>query len=622
MAVTGVSATPQPFEGNDSSARVRVSWSALSGASTYILIFTQDDTGTQKTVSGVSGTSYTETGLVPQRKYTVTVSATGISGSRSNAVTFYTFGGVVGYGPLQTQSSSGIANRSIFDYVPVVGTTQFIGNGNGGVYNEVVPATDWNGNIDPSTGSRIFAVYRAYFWLKQEFTAGTNYFVNMSTASSLSNLNAGVYERTVSIGQLPSNYDYLQATTGSFTPFVVRGGVSHFVGVRHSLTTNTRGIDFSYATPNAGQDMYYAGTLPLTAYPSRNMYERLYFYGVPNQVTGLQSPTKTQTSVSLSWSAATWNHVGGRPNQYRVEYKLSSSSTWQVTTTTSTSITISNLTAGQTYNFRVAAQNAIRSISGYSNSSGPWSSTLNVTTGAAVVITPTFSPTSNAFPDGQVGTSYGTRTLAISNATTVEFESSTVPPDLNVNLQTSSLTISGTPTVQGNYSIRLKATSSDGTIAYYPSSTGFDTIVINQAPAPANPTWGSGTYDPFYVGIQYLDSVTASNATSYAITSGALPTGLNFNTSNGTISGTPQQPLSPIQLQPISFTVTAYGATGSVPQSKSFTVSFRFPGRMMTGTSTSTPLSVARRFDGSIWVPIQNSKRMTGETSNTPLLGF
>jgi hypothetical protein len=64
----------------------------------------------------------------------------------------------------------------------------------------------------------------------------------------------------------------------------------------------------------------------------------------------------TTTSVSLSWTDNSTNEDG-----FQVEYKASSSSTWLVFTTTSanaTSATVTGLTAGTSYDFRVAAKNA------------------------------------------------------------------------------------------------------------------------------------------------------------------------------------------------------------------------------------------------------------------------
>lgn len=75
----------------------------------------------------------------------------------------------------------------------------------------------------------------------------------------------------------------------------------------------------------------------------------------PGQVTGLSVTSTTSTSVSLSWLAPS---TGGTVTNYLVEYRINPSGTWLNTSTASTSITISSLTTGTTYDFRVTAQNS------------------------------------------------------------------------------------------------------------------------------------------------------------------------------------------------------------------------------------------------------------------------
>nr|WP_232293223.1 glycosyl hydrolase family 18 protein [Stigmatella aurantiaca] len=72
----------------------------------------------------------------------------------------------------------------------------------------------------------------------------------------------------------------------------------------------------------------------------------------PSAPTGLASPSKTSTSVSLTWNASTDN-VG--VTGYEV---FSGNSTTVVATSSATSATVSGLTANQTYTFTVKARDA------------------------------------------------------------------------------------------------------------------------------------------------------------------------------------------------------------------------------------------------------------------------
>ena len=77
--------------------------------------------------------------------------------------------------------------------------------------------------------------------------------------------------------------------------------------------------------------------------------------GSPRPVT-LSSPTITSTSATSDSISLTWTAVANR-SAYKVEYKLSSASSWSTwsNTITATNATIENLQSGKTYSVRVTA---------------------------------------------------------------------------------------------------------------------------------------------------------------------------------------------------------------------------------------------------------------------------
>lgn len=138
-------------------------------------------------------------------------------------------------------------------------------------------------------------------------------------------------------------------------------------------------------------------------------------------------------------------------------------------------------------------------------------------------------------------------------------------------LSVSGNTISGTPTTVGTANFTIRA-------ANYSSTTDRTfSFTVN----PALPVFSDGSVDSSArVGIAYSDGVSASEAASYSVFSGALPNGLSLNTSTGAITGTPTTPGT------FTFVIRATNVTGSTN----------------TGTLTITVISAARVWNGSAFV--------------------
>jgi uncharacterized repeat protein (TIGR02543 family) len=124
-----------------------------------------------------------------------------------------------------------------------------------------------------------------------------------------------------------------------------------------------------------------------------------------------------------------------------------------------------------------------------------------------------------------------------------------------------------------------------GVLAVYPSFT--DTTVLT----------------PATMGTVYVDGVSATNASSYSIISGALPGGLSFNTSTGAITGTPTAQGSFV------FSVRATSSTANTVDSGNLTIVVYPPGNR---PSANTRLTTAKRLSGSTWVNLTVMKRFDG----------
>jgi hypothetical protein len=95
------------------------------------------------------------------------------------------------------------------------------------------------------------------------------------------------------------------------------------------------------------------------------------------------------------------------------------------------------------------------------------------------------------------------------------------------------------------------------------------------------------------VGTAYSDGVSASNAASYSVFSGALPTSLTLNTSTGTITGTPTVP------GVYTFIIRATNASGTA-NTGTLTITILGGGRVWNGTAFVA--GTTKVWNGSTWV--------------------
>jgi hypothetical protein len=163
--------------------------------------------------------------------------------------------------------------------------------------------------------------------------------------------------------------------------------------------------------------------------------------------------------------------------------------------------------------------------------------------------------------------------------------------------------LSGTPTVPGTYSFRVRATG--------PGNDTVDTATISIVVHGAV-SWIDETLANGIKGVPYSDRVEAQNATAYAISPAfnLSTTGLSFNPLSGLIAGTPKEIIS------YTFTITASNPGDSI--SKQFTISFKSGGRRMQD-GVAVTIENKKRWDTSLnpaqWVNITTARRYNAGTS-------
>ena len=348
------------------SSSVSLSWTASTGTVTGYAVYVNGGTTPAVTTSG-TGTTATVTGLTPSTTYTITVAAIGSGGSpgpQSSSVQATTgtlppgaptgltvtsttdssvslswtapSGTVTGYYVYENGGSTSVAT-STSTSATVTGlsastnytfTVAAYNSGGTGTQSSSVPATTAPAPPAAPTGLTV--------------TGTTSSSVSLSwTAPSGTVSGYYVYEVTEEFGVIIS-----QTQVGSVT------GTTATVS---GLSAKTSYI-FDVAAWNAGGTGSYSATVSATTSSTSK----------PAAPTGLTVTGTTSSSVSLSWTAPSGTVTG--------YYVYENGGSTSVATSTTTSVTVTGLTASTNYTFTVAAYN--------SAGTGTQSSSVSATTSA------------------------------------------------------------------------------------------------------------------------------------------------------------------------------------------------------------------------------------------------
>ncbi|PZG12832.1 hypothetical protein C1I95_25035 [Micromonospora craterilacus] len=271
------------------------------------------------------------------------------------------------------------------------------------------------------------------------------------------------------------------------------------------LTTSAQ-YTFRVAAVNA----YGTGTASLGSSP-------VVPYTLPSAPT-ITSAVAGTNSATVNWTAPA--NGGSTITGYRLTPYIGAVAQPALTLpATPTSQTVTGLTAGTTYTFRVAAINAA--------GTGPDSA-------ASPAVTVNAPPTLNFPPPpaGEVGAAYQS-TLTVSGGTAPfawSVSAGALPPGLTLGATTGLL--SGTPSQAGSFAFTVRVADASGF-----SDTRPATVAIAAAPTLDFPAPPAGkAFTPY----SYQLTVTGGTAPfAWSVSAGSLPPGLNLNSSTGLLSGTP-----------------------------------------------------------------------------------
>lgn len=147
---------------------------------------------------------------------------------------------------------------------------------------------------------------------------------------------------------------------------------------------------------------------------------------------------------------------------------------------------------------------------------------------------PTIYP--STLPSGQVGVSYSANLLAsgVTGTPTWTVTSGSLPPGLTLASATG--TISGTPTAAGTYNFLVQvADNADGTSA----QQGFSIIIAARSLTFVSSYLADATEGKSYD--EYIRVTGGNSPYTFNLVSGTLPSGLDLDSVNGDISGTPDK---------------------------------------------------------------------------------
>lgn len=230
------------------------------------------------------------------------------------------------------------------------------------------------------------------------------------------------------------------------------------VGVYYLNNTTTTWADISNNLPKVpinDIDIQKSGSILRVGTYGRGVWERSLLgtqqtQATCNAATNLRTVSTTSTTANLAWDAASG------ASSYKVEYKLSSASTWTVASDTcsSTSISISNLSSNSIYDWRVTT-NCTATSSSYA--------TAQFQTAIAITAPATVSPSNITYNKASISWS------AVSGATQYEVDYRTVGSATWTTLRAATSSTSDSLTALSastQYEVRVNASNSTCTSAF------------------------------------------------------------------------------------------------------------------------------------------------------------
>ncbi len=515
QAVTTLLSIPTSVTASSTSNSVTVSWSAVSGATSY-------DVSVNGDVRNTTSTSYTYIGLTSGTTYSYAVRAKNSGGSSGYSSSQSIVTNATSIPSLPTGIAATATSSTLIIYWNVVsGAASYDVSVNGDVRNTTSASYTYTG-----------------------LSAGTTY---SYAVRAKNNDGSSSYSSTQSITTIPSTPTGVIASATDNTVTIswsaVSGATSYDVSVNGDVR-NTASTSYTYTGLSSGTTYSYAirakNSSGFSAYSSAQSIV------TPSTFSGISIPSNVTASATSNSVTVTWSGVSGATS-----YDVSVNG--DIRNTTSTSYTYTGLSAGTAYSYAVRAKN--------NNDSSSYSTSQSITTIPSV-------------PTGVIAT-------ASSNSVTVSWSAVSGASSYDVSVNGDVRSTNGTSytytglTSGTTYSYAVKAKNSSGFSAYSPAQSLVTPDQTLSVPTDVTATATADTITIFWNGVvgatNYDISVNGDvrNTTNAYYTYTGLTSGISYTfmvrakNSNGSSAYSASRSITTAVLTPTVPTVVTATATSN-----------------------------------------------------------
>ena len=344
LTLAGCSVPSALTSSSITSSTATLSWAAVSGATSYNIQYrTTGGTSTPPWTSTTATTnSKSLTGLASSSTYEFQVQTACTSGT-SSFTTSATFTTLSCLAPTGLAASATTTSGATITWTAVTGATGYHLN------YRITGTTTWT-TVSPTTNTYSLtglAAATSYDYEVQTVCTGGGSSI-YSTVGAFTTLAVPTCGITSSLGS-----SSITSSSATLSWVAVSGATSYNIQYRPTgtttwstttATTNSVGLSGLSASTTYEYQVQTVCASGTSSFTASATFVTLGACGIPS---GFAASAITTTTATLSWAAATG------AVSYKIQYRISGTTTWTITTSSTTSVAVTGLTSGSTYEFQV-----------------------------------------------------------------------------------------------------------------------------------------------------------------------------------------------------------------------------------------------------------------------------